>query len=155
MCYNFVFHHIPAEKNQIVDCFSRLTREIQEAEHFNICDSILADHKAIEARIKTIRTSNKPPQEDDPWVEHLGKVAMSDPDYINIVHHIESGTEIDDIDKECELSKLHNFKERLSVITLKGGESLVLKDNSEIMIPKRNVRTFYTLPTLIITGGTM
>ena len=25
MCYNFVFHHVPAEKNQIVDCFSRLT----------------------------------------------------------------------------------------------------------------------------------
>ena len=62
---------------------------------------------------------------------------MSDKDYINIVHHIESGTEIDDIDKECELSKLHNFMGRLSVITLKGGESLVLKDNSEIMIPKK------------------
>ena len=137
MCYNFVFHHVPAEKNQIVDCFRRLTREIQEAEHFNICDSILADHKAIEARIKTIRTSNKPPQEDDPWVEYLGKVAMSDPDYINIVHHIESGTEINDIDKECELSKLHNFMEKLSVITLKGGESLILKDNTQIMIPKK------------------
>ena len=52
MCYNFVFHNVPAEKNQIVDCFSRLTREIQEAEHFNICDSILADHKIIEAKNK-------------------------------------------------------------------------------------------------------
>ena len=60
----------------------------------------------------------------------MGKVAMSDKDYINIVHHIESGTEIDDIDKECELSKLTNFMGRLSVITLRGGESLVLKDNS-------------------------
>ena len=85
MCYNFIFHHVHSEKNQIVDCFSRLTREIQEAEHFNICDSILADHKAIEARIKTIRTSNKTPQKDDPRVEYLGKVAMSDPGYINIL----------------------------------------------------------------------
>ena len=85
----------------------------------------------------TIRTSNKLLQEDDPWVEYLGKVAMFDKDYINIVHHIESGTEIYDIDKECELSKLHNFMERLLVITLKGGESLVLKDNSEIMIPQK------------------
>ena len=58
----------------------------------------LADHKLI-ARIKKVRTSKKPPQEDDPWVEHLGKVAMSDADYINIVHNIESGTEIEDIDK--------------------------------------------------------
>ena len=24
MCYNFVFHHVPAEKNQIVNCFSFL-----------------------------------------------------------------------------------------------------------------------------------
>ena len=27
--------------------------------------------------------------------------------------------------------------ERLSVITLKGGQSLILKDNTEIMIPKK------------------
>ena len=99
MMYNFVFHHVPAEKNQIVDCFSRLNREIQEAEPFNICDSVLADHKTIEERIKRIRSLNKPPQEDDPWVEYLGKVAMSDPDYINIVHHIESGTQIIDVAK--------------------------------------------------------
>ena len=78
----------------------------------------------------TIRSSNKPPQEDDPWVEYLGNVAMSDPDYINIVHHIKSGTEIDDVDKDCELTKLHNFMERLLVITLKGGQSLILKDNT-------------------------
>ena len=62
---------------------------------------------------------------------------MSDNDYINIIHNIESGTEFKDIDKECELSKLHNFRKNLSVITLKGGESLVLKDNAEIMIPKK------------------
>ena len=41
-----------------------------------------------------MRTSNKPPQEDDPWVEYLGKVAMSDKDYINIVHHINQGLKL-------------------------------------------------------------
>ena len=109
MMYNFVFHHVPAESNQIVDCLSRLTREIKEAEHFSLCDAVLADHKKIEARIKTIKASNAP-TEDDPWVEYLGKVAMTDKDYITMVHHIEAGTEIDDIDKECELSNFHNFK---------------------------------------------
>ena len=128
MCYTFKFHHVPAEKNQIVDCFSRLTREIKEAEHFEVCDSVLADHKLI-AKIRKIRTSKKLTQEDDPWVEHLGKVAMTDQDYISIIHNIESGTEFKNIDKECELSKFHNFQDNLSVITLKGGESLVLKDN--------------------------
>ena len=119
------------KKNQIVDCFSRLTREIQEAEHFDVCDSVLADHKVI-SKIKTIRASKKPTQEDDPWVEHLGKVAMTDQDYISIIHNIESGTAFKDIDKECELSKFHNFQNNLSVITLKGGERLVLKDNYEM-----------------------
>merc|ERR1712030_151242 len=30
MIYNLVFHHVPGENNTIVDCFSRLTREIKE-----------------------------------------------------------------------------------------------------------------------------
>ena len=29
MMYNFVFHHVPAENNQIVDCLRRVTREIK------------------------------------------------------------------------------------------------------------------------------
>ena len=54
---------------------------------------MLADHKKIEARIKTIKASNEPTQEDDPWVEYLGKVAMSDKDCVTMVHHIEWGCE--------------------------------------------------------------
>ena len=145
MMYNFVFHHVPAESNQIVDCLSRLTREIKEAEHFSLCDAVLADHKKIEARIKTIKASNEPTQEDDPWVEYLGKVAMSDKDYITMVHHIEAGTEIDDIDKECELSNFHNFKDRLSVTTLKGGQTLILRDNVEILIPSKERKNMLNL----------
>ena len=110
MVYNFVFHHVPAENNQIVDCFSRLTREIKEAEHYSLCDTVLADHDKIEAKIKTIKNSNAP-TEDDLWVEHLGNVAMSDRDYITMVHHLEAGTEIDDIDKECELSTFRNYRD--------------------------------------------
>ena len=96
MIYNFVFHHVPAENNQIVDCFSRLTREIKEAEHYSLCDNVLADHDKI--RVKTIKNSNEP-TEDDIWVEHLGNVAMSDRDYITMVHHLEAETEMGDIDK--------------------------------------------------------
>ena len=88
-------------------------------------------------KLKKIRTSKKPTEEYDPWVEHLGKVAMTDQDYISIIHNIKSGTEFKNNDKECELSKFHKFQDNLSVITLKGGESLVLKDNSEILVPKK------------------
>ena len=64
--YSFVFHPVPTESNQIVDCLSRLTCEIKEAEHFSLCDAVLADHKKIGARIKTIMTSNELTQDDDP-----------------------------------------------------------------------------------------
>ena len=76
MGFAFEFHYVQAEKNEIADCFSRLTREIREAEHFEISDSILADYKLIK-KIKKVAIKGEA-QEDDPWVEHLGKVAMTD-----------------------------------------------------------------------------
>ena len=142
MGFNFQFHYVPAEKNQITDCFSRLTREIREAEHFEVSDSILADYKLIK-KIKKVALKGAA-QEDDPWVEHLGKVAMTDPDYINMSYHVEVGTDRDNVDQECELSKLHNWQNNLSITTLKGGQSLILKDNCKILIPKKerdNIRT--------------
>ena len=79
-------------------------------------------------------------------MEYLGEVAMTDRDYITIVHHLEAGTEIGDIDKECELSKCHNYKDRLSVTTINGGQTLILRDN-EILVPT-------PMPTQLTTGDT-
>ena len=62
---------------------------------------------------------------------------MKDPDYINMIHHVEVGTDRENVDQECELSKLHNWQNNLSVITLKECQSLILKDNCEILIPKK------------------
>ena len=93
------------KKNHITDCFSRLTREIREAEHFEVSDSILEDYKLIKT-IKKVALKGAA-QEDNPWVEHLGNVAMTDQDYINMIHYVEVGTARDNVDKECELSKLH------------------------------------------------
>ena len=92
-----------------------MTREIREAEHFEVSDSILADYKLIK-KIKKVSLKGNA-QEDDPWVEHLGKVAMTDPDYINMIHHVEVGTDREDVDQKCELSKLHNWQNNLSFTT--------------------------------------
>ena len=76
--------------------------------------------------VKTIKDGNSnKPTEDDPWVECLGEVAMTDSDYLTMVHHLEASTDIKDINKDCELSKYHNYKDRLFVITLKGGQTLI------------------------------
>ena len=64
MGFNFKFHYVPAEENKILDCFSRLTREIREAEHFEVSDSVLADHSLIN-KIKKV-SLKKNAQENDP-----------------------------------------------------------------------------------------
>ena len=153
MVFNMTFHHVPGEKNTIVDCFSRLTREINEAKHYSLCDTVKLSDTAARLQsegktgfsVKAIKhgTSNRP-TEDDPWVEYLGEVAMTDSEYITMVHHLEAGTDIRDISKTCELRKCHNYKDQLTVITLKGGQNLILRDN-EILIPEKERKSMLAL----------
>ena len=129
--YNFTFHHIGAEDNKIADCLSRLTRNIREAEHFSLGDTRLADEEKVELQLKKVKlVKTSKIMEDDEWVEYLGNVAMSDEDYLSMIHHLEAGSEKEEISKECELSSMHNHLSRLSVHTLKGVQVLILRDNT-------------------------
>ena len=62
---------------------------------------------------------------------------MLNADYLSMIHHLEAGSEKEEISKECELSYMHNHLSRLSVHTLKGGQVLILPDNTEVLIPKK------------------
>ena len=73
---------------------------------------------------------------DDPWVQRLASAAMEDTDYITMIQHIETGTEPKDIPKGCELADMSGDWGNLSVITIAGGQSLILKHNCEILVPK-------------------
>ena len=126
MCYNFDFHHIPCKSNKIADCFSRLTRRIHETEHFELSEPILADH-ATDVQI------------EDPWVEKLAKAASGDIKYNLMVQHLETKTEFTNIPKECELSGMGTYYDRLSVCTLKDGQYLILKNNKEILVPEKEI----------------
>ena len=129
ICYNFKFHHIPGKSNKIADWFSRLTRRICETEHFDIAEPILADHATIK---KAWRKSGV--QIEDPWVEKLAKAASGDIKYNLMVQHLETKTEFTNIPKECELSGMGTYYDRLSVCTLKDGQYLILKNNKEILV---------------------
>ena len=84
---------------------------------------------------KVKRISNLSPVEcDDPWVQDLAVMACNDASYMNMVSHIELGTEINNKPQECELSPLTSNYNRLSTLTLKGGTTLILRDNTEIMV---------------------
>ena len=52
-----------------------------------------------------------------------------------MVSHIELGTKMNNLPQECEASQLTSNYNRLSTITLKGGRTLILGDNREIMVP--------------------
>merc|ERR1712030_171841 len=123
MCYNFKFHHIPGTSNHIA-----------ETEHYDIAEPILADHTTIK---KVGRKSNI--QIEDPWVERLARVASTDLKYQIMVQQLETGEEFENIQKskECELSAMGTYFSRLSVCTLKDGQSLILRDNNEILVPDK------------------
>merc|ERR1712055_551377 len=134
MCYNLKFHHIPGKSNEIADCFSRMTRRIREVEHIEVDEPILADHATIK---KVGRKSNV--QIEDPWVERLANVASRDIKYQIMVQQIEMGEEFVNIQrlKDCELSSMGTYYDRLSVSTLKDGQSLILRDNNEVLVPEK------------------
>ena len=131
MAFNFKFHHIPGVENKIADCLSRLTRRIRETEHFSLSEPTLESY----AKVKRVSTTI-PVECDDPWVQDLAVTASTDANYMNMVSHIELGTEISEMSQECELSQLSSDYKRLSTLTLKGGRTLIYRDNTEIMVPK-------------------
>ena len=103
-----------------------------EAEHFSISEPILTDH----ATIKKIGIKTKF-QAEDPWVEKLAKSAMLDTNYNIMIQHLETGANILEIPKDCELQDMASYLKKLSVFTLKDGQSIILKDNNEILVPEK------------------
>ena len=54
-----------------------------------------------------------------------------------MVQHLETKTQFANISKECELSGMGSYYNRLSVCTLNDGQNLILKDNNEILVPEK------------------
>ena len=76
-------------------------------------------------------------QIEDLWVEGLARTASVDIKYNVMVQHLETKTEFANISKECELSGMGSYYNRLSVCTLNDGQNLILKDNNEILVPEK------------------
>ena len=72
----------------------------------------------------------------DPLVQKIAEEASMEPEYVEMLNYLESDTEYNDIDPNCELKQMKEFMDRMSVVTLDTGTRLIVKDETEIMIPK-------------------
>ena len=82
----------------------------------------------------TIR--NKQLEKEDPLVMKIAEEANMDLEYIEMMNHIELDTDFDDIAPDCELKQMKEFRDRMSLVTLDGGNRLIVKDKTEIQIPR-------------------
>ena len=72
---------------------------------------------------------------EDPWVEKLAKYASADFKYQIMIQHLEVKTKRENIPKDCEIADMASYYDKLSVLTLKNGMCLILKNNNEILVP--------------------
>ena len=72
----------------------------------------------------------------DPLVQKIAEEANLDYDYVEMLNYIESDTDFKDIDTNSELKLMKNDLPHMSVITLDSGNRLIVKNESEILIPK-------------------
>ena len=85
--YNFVPHHVPAERNEIADCLSRLCGVISRTE-LTPDDNIL-----LLPMIKRAAVHKKELEIRDPLLERLAEIGWKDFDYINVLKNAENKTE--------------------------------------------------------------
>ena len=63
-----------------------------------------------------------------PLVQKITEKASMDPDYVELMNHLECDTEYNDIDPNCELKQMKEFMDRMSVVILDIGTRLIVKD---------------------------
>ena len=76
-------------------------------------------------------------EKTDPLVQKIAEEACLDPQYVEMMNYVETGTNYKDIDPECELRKMDNVMDRLSIVTLDGyGTRVIVKDETCILVPR-------------------
>ena len=80
-------------------------------------------------------------EEEDPLVIKVAEESNLDLEYLEMLNNIENDTETQDLPLESEIRQMlryryrYRFRKRMSVVTLEGGTRLIVKDESEILIP--------------------
>ena len=74
-------------------------------------------------------------EREDPLVAQLAETGAEDPEYIDMVKAVRE--ENFNLPKESELKKIKDHKQSLSVVTLESGHKLIIRNDSEILVPMK------------------
>ena len=128
--YNFVPHHAPGVSNEIGDCLSRLCGVISRKEHTPDDDiRLLPISKKASVYKKELDIR-------DPLVERLAEIGGRDFDYINLLQNMENRTEYKHLPEDSELRLIRDSLPCFGIVELDSGERLVVRDGTEVLIPK-------------------
>ena len=72
----------------------------------------------------------------DPLVERIAEEANLDPDYIEMLNILEADVPYEEIDHQSDLKMLKKDLPHMSIITFDSGDRLIVKNETEILIPK-------------------
>ena len=72
----------------------------------------------------------------DPLVQRIAEEANLDSEYIEMLNYIEADIDYKEIDSNCELKLLKDDLQHMSIITLESGNRLIVRNESEILIPR-------------------
>ena len=129
--YHWETIHISSDENEICDALSCL------------CTRIYFDgHKYKTPRPRLLKMSKvatvrkRQMEKNDPLSQKIAEEASMDPDHVEMMNYLECDTEYNDIDPNCELKQMKEFMYRMSVVLLDTGTRLIVKDETEILIPK-------------------
>ena len=75
-------------------------------------------------------------EKNDPLVQKIAEEASMDLEYVEMMNYLECDTEYNDIDPNCKLKQMKEFMDRMSVVMLDIGTRLIVKDETEILIPR-------------------
>ena len=72
---------------------------------------------------------------EDPLVAKLAETGAEDPEYIEMIKTVQEADF--NIPKENEIKKIKDHKLCLSIITLESGHKLIVRNDSEILVPRQ------------------
>jgi hypothetical protein len=69
-------------------------------------------------------------------VVELAEIGARDPAYVDMLNDVENGVKPKDLDQDSELKRIEGSLAHLGLVTLPDGNRLIVKNGSEVLIPK-------------------